>query len=290
MEPPMPSATPTWRNDTYAAISPTRPELSASGKTVVITGAGTGIGRETAAAFAAAGAARIALLGRTEDSLRQTASALPSAVSSSVHVVDVTQEDVLAQVAGAIGTWDVLVLGAGHICAPTTIAASDFEEFWQCFEVTMFTNIKGTYASVHAFLPTANAVHASIVALTTGVATLPASQVPGLSAYMSAKLAQTKLIEFLAAEHPNLFAASVHPGMVETSIFTKSGASAESLPMDKVQLPAHFIVWLTSPEAAFLTGRSVWANWDVDELKKKTDSIQQSQVFTAGINGWPFTP
>ena len=39
MGPPMPSATATWHNNTYAAISPLRPELSASGKTVIITGA-----------------------------------------------------------------------------------------------------------------------------------------------------------------------------------------------------------------------------------------------------------
>jgi hypothetical protein len=37
--PPMPSVTATRRNDTYAAISPERPELSARGETVVITGA-----------------------------------------------------------------------------------------------------------------------------------------------------------------------------------------------------------------------------------------------------------
>ena len=60
--------------------------------------------------------------------------------------------------------------------------------------------------------------------------------VPGLSAYMASKLAQTKLIEYLAAENPNVFAASVHPGMVETDVFTKSGAKAESLPMDKSML------------------------------------------------------
>ncbi|UKZ78412.1 hypothetical protein TrVFT333_006152 [Trichoderma virens FT-333] len=286
MQPPLPSATPSWRNDTYAAISPARPELSASGKTVVITGAGSGIGRETATAFAAAGAARIALLGRTEASLKETAAALPSTVSTSSHVVDVTSEESLAKVAGEIGTWDVLVLGAGHVSVPSTIAASNFAEFWQSFE----TNTKGTYASLHAFLPTANATHAAVIAVTTGTTALPATMVPGLSAYMSSKLAQTKLIEFLAAEHSNLFAATVHPGMVETGIFTKSGAKAEALPMDKVQLPAHFIVWLASSEAAFLNGRSVWANWDVDELKAKAEAIQQSQLFTAGINGWPFAP
>lgn len=34
----MPSATATWHNDTYPAISPSRAELSAEGKTIVIIG------------------------------------------------------------------------------------------------------------------------------------------------------------------------------------------------------------------------------------------------------------
>lgn len=139
------------------------------------------------------------------------------------------------------------------------------------------------------FLPTANPSHASIVALTTGTTALPAVALPGLSAYMASKLAQTKIIEFLAAENPNIFAVTLHPGMVETDIFTKSGAKAEALPMDKVQLPAHFTVWLASPEAAFLNGRTVWANWDVEELKKGTGAIQSGQLLTSGINGWPYT-
>jgi hypothetical protein len=33
-----------------------------------------------------------------------------------------------------------------------------------------------------------------------------------------------------------------------------------------VRLPGDFAVWLASPEASFLTGRFVWAQWDVDEL------------------------
>lgn len=41
MQPLLPSATPTWCNDTYAAISPARPKVSASGKRLVITGTTT---------------------------------------------------------------------------------------------------------------------------------------------------------------------------------------------------------------------------------------------------------
>lgn len=85
---------------------------------------------------------------------------------------------------------------------------------------------------VQAFVPTANPAGAALVGLVTGTTALPAAMLPGLSAYMSAKLAQTKLLEFVAAENPHIFTASLHPGMVETDIFTKSGAKAEALPMD----------------------------------------------------------
>lgn len=39
MQPPYPSITPTWHNDTYPAIDPSNDELSQQGKTIVITGA-----------------------------------------------------------------------------------------------------------------------------------------------------------------------------------------------------------------------------------------------------------
>jgi len=39
MQPPFPSPTPTWHNETYSAISPLRPESSVAGKNVIITGA-----------------------------------------------------------------------------------------------------------------------------------------------------------------------------------------------------------------------------------------------------------
>lgn len=38
MQPPFPTPTTTWRNDTYAAIDPSKPELNQAGKKVIITG------------------------------------------------------------------------------------------------------------------------------------------------------------------------------------------------------------------------------------------------------------
>jgi hypothetical protein len=55
-----------------------------------------------------------------------------------------------------------------------------------------------------------------------------------------------------------------------------------------VSLPASFIVWLVSPEARFLKGKFVWANWDIDELKAQAKKIEQTEYLSIGLVGWPF--
>lgn len=140
---------------------------------------------------------------------------------------------------------------------------------------------------VKALLPTASP-GAAILGVTTGATSMPPTMTPGLSAYIGSKLAQVKLLEYVAAENPNLFVATMHPGMIETAVFQKSGAKADALPMDKVQLPAHFLVWLAGSKAEFLRGRLVWANWDVDELMSQAQEIQSGQQMTVGICGWPY--
>lgn len=55
-----------------------------------------------------------------------------------------------------------------------------------------------------------------------------------------------------------------------------------------VELPAHFMLWLSCPEASFLRGKLVWANWDVDELKAVGSKLSDSSTMTVGIEGWPF--
>jgi hypothetical protein len=45
---------------------------------------------------------------------------------------------------------------------------------------------------------------------------------------------------------------------------------------------------LASPEAQFLKGKYLWANWDVDELKAKAKEIEAGPQLTIGLVGWPF--
>lgn len=57
---------------------------------------------------------------------------------------------------------------------------------------------------------------------------------------------------------------------------------------DEVSLPASFNVWLAAPEARFLKGKFLWANWDIDELKARAEELESSTQLSIGLVGWPF--
>lgn len=87
-------------------------------------------------------------------------------------------------------------------------------------EFSQQTNVKDTFLALKAFKPFTEPSHATVLSLITGTAALPAKALPNLSSYLASKAAQTKVIEFLPVENPNIFAAAIHSGMVETAIFT----------------------------------------------------------------------
>jgi hypothetical protein len=58
--------------------------------------------------------------------------------------------------------------------------------------------------------------------------------------------------------------------------------------MRAVSLPAGFSLWLTSPEARFLDGKFLWANWDVDELVARKEEIERGGLLDLQLVGWPF--
>ena len=77
--------------------------------------------------------------------------------------------------------------------------------------------------TTRAFLPFRNP-NASIVGINANMISLPAASVPtaGASAYNCSKVAQAKLLEYVAAEHEDLFVASVHPGCIESDMLKHS--------------------------------------------------------------------
>lgn len=102
------------------------------------------------------------------------------------------------------------------------------------------TNVQGTFLAARAFLPTADPSHASILGVTTDTSLFPATYLPGLSSYVSSKLAQAKIYEFLAAENPNIFIATINPGMVATDNFYRTGATPDKVPIDTGKDSSYF--------------------------------------------------
>lgn len=113
-----------------------------SGKKIVISGGGAGIGRGITQAFADAGAASIAILGRREDVLleakKDVLASRSGGLTITTHVADVTDSAALKYAAREIGGWDVLVSNAGYLSKAVPVAEADEEEWWKGFEVGLF--------------------------------------------------------------------------------------------------------------------------------------------------------
>jgi NAD(P)-dependent dehydrogenase (short-subunit alcohol dehydrogenase family) len=288
MKPPFLSLTSEWHNDTYPDIDPRRPELSVQGKTVIISGGGTGIGRETARAFAQAGAAKVVIFGRRHAPLEETKSIIEAEIPT-VQVLpvsaDITNLDSMKHLAQQAGNWDILVLNSGYCSDKLPVDAIPLEEWWYTFEVS----VKGGFIAVKSLLPTRNK-GAKVIATQSGQLQLPASLQQGWSSYGPAKIASSKIYEILAAEVPDVLFFNFHPGVVQTDMLAKSEKSgSRGLPIDTVQLPAHFTVWLASPEATFLNGKFSWTNWDVTELKSMAKDIESTELLTVNVLGVPLT-
>ncbi|KAI9688757.1 MAG: hypothetical protein M1822_001114 [Bathelium mastoideum] len=284
---PFPSPTSTWHSKTYPSISPTRPELSAKGKTVVVTGGGTGIGAETARYFAEAGASRIALFGRRKQPLLDTKAAIEhkfagvEVFAASTDVTNKSEVDsAFAEFVGD-GKIHVLVSGAAIIGPQEPVGDADSDKFLEAIQ----QNLRGSLFVAQAFLR-----HASTDAVAIEISSSAAhiNFGPGFASYSVAKLAVFRLWDSLAFANPEMSVFHIQPGIVDTAMNKEAGGTEAVGFADDVSLPASFNVWLASPEARFLKGKFLWVNWDVDELKARTKEIEAGPQLSIGLVGWPF--
>ncbi|MGC9325077.1 MAG: SDR family NAD(P)-dependent oxidoreductase [Desulfomonilia bacterium] len=186
-------------------------------KVVVITGAGSGIGRATALAFAAQGA-DLVIADIYEDRLEEVSGKLTAAGSRAllrkVDVSDRSQvEDLARFVMSERSRVDILHNNAG-VAIGASFERTSIEEW----EWIMATNFWGVLYGVKAFLPHMIEQRYGHIVNTSSVAGLCAT--PGMSAYCTTKFAVAALGEALRAEvrRYGIGVSTICPGVIDTRI------------------------------------------------------------------------
>lgn len=232
--PPFPSPTKRWHTKAQPSTSPTRPELSARGKSVIITGGGTtGIGGETARHFAQAGASRIALLGRREGPLLDNKAHIESEYPG-VEVVAI-QADVTVQadVDAAFSQFttggggrnnnkiDVLVHTAAAV-GPKDPVSSDALD-GDAFLGSVHANVAGALWVARAFVRHAAPQGAVAVAVSSWAAHLSVNE--AFASYCVGKMAAFRLWDTVALSNPQLSVFHTQPGVVLTELNLEVGGA-----------------------------------------------------------------
>lgn len=192
-----------------------RPEIDFEGRTVLITGAATGIGRATAFAFAAARAAVV--IGdvdpRAETTAKDIVTAGGKAVFQKTDVSDSGQVQALvAKAVSEYGALDVAFNNAG-LLPPTAPLAEQTEDDWARI---MSVDVTGVfYCLKHELAQMAKVGHGAIVN-TASVAGLRAD--PGMAPYVAAKHAVVGLSKAAAIDYATqgIRVNAIAPGLVRT--------------------------------------------------------------------------
>lgn len=177
------------------------------GKTAVVTGASTGIGRATAVAFHEAGFDTVA-------TMRDVAAG--EGLPCRVEALDVTSDESVERLFSSLGPVDVLVNNAG-IAANGSCEDTDLDYLHQIID----TNFYGAVRCTRSVLPHMRQRGEGCLLYTTSIAGRVATPIQG--AYSASKYALEGWAETLAYETApfGMRVAIIEPGFVLTPIFTK---------------------------------------------------------------------
>ena len=180
-----------------------------SGKRVLVTGAGSGIGKSCAQALARAGASHLVLVDLDEASL----SALDLECETSVYAGDVADEALWQRIEDDGGNLDGAILNAGIAGDAALVAKMEFAQWRR----VMAVNLDGVFLSLRTAMRQAN--EGASMVLTASVAGLKAE--PGIAAYGASKAAVLHLAKIAAKEAAprNIRVNAIAPGGVDTAIW-----------------------------------------------------------------------
>lgn len=234
----------------------TSEHLNLHGKTVLITGAGSGIGAACAKRFHAEGAC-VVLVDITAEGITALAHELGDAraLACVASVTDRTQLDnVVQQALGKFGQLDVVFANAGIACDPPTTVLKMRED---TFERIIEVNLLGVWRTVRACLPYIVEskghvlVTASIYAYVNGLVNAP---------YAMSKAAVEMFGRSLRAELAGTGATAgvLYPGWVTTPISRGAmGGHAIAAALVRIAYPGPYKTPITTERVAEATIRGV---------------------------------
>jgi NAD(P)-dependent dehydrogenase (short-subunit alcohol dehydrogenase family) len=198
----------------------------------MITGAARGIGAELARR-AAAGGARVALVGLEPEQLAQVAAELgPEHLWVEADVTDAAALKAAVQrTVDTFGGLDIVVANAG-IAPLTTVMTSSAHALTRTIEV----NLIGAMLTAHAALPEIAKRKGHVLLISSAAAF---TVLPGMSAYCAAKAGVERFGDALRLEvaHRGVTVASAHPTWIDTDMVRDTEAALPTFAATRKQLP-----------------------------------------------------
>ena len=254
--------------DTGGVLEMVDNRFDVSGRVVIITGAGQGIGRDYGLAFAEAGAIPV-LAEINGDNLGSVAAEIESRGGKTLAIeTDVGSPDsvnsMVAQTLDTYGKIDILINNAAIFA---TIPRRDFTDIpYDEWNNVLHVNVTGSYLCACAVVPAMReARQGRIVNISSG--TVPQG-VPGFMHYVTSKAAVVGMTRVMARElgDYNINVNAIMPGYTETEVEHASADDdmrqfvQDMRILKRVETPDDLIglvMFLASPASAFITGQSI---------------------------------
>lgn len=232
--------------------------FSVEGKTILITGAASGIGKATALICAEMGA-KVILLDLNEDGLNATKSELPEK-NAEIYALNLVDYDSLCEFVSKFPKIDGVASNAG-IFYSMMAKLSDKKDMERIFQINTFSHIN----LVQQLMEQKKLNKGASIVFTSSMSGVFCGAVGG-SLYGATKSALAGYAKALAIELAprGIRVNTIHPGMVNTPLIHSVALSQDVLDEDKKNYPlgrygepeeiAYSIVYLLSDATKWMTG------------------------------------